>query len=210
MLRGRIAGQIAGVVLAVGLSGCAGTEGRDVALDPAGQQTSDRTPKPREPRTPRKTRPATPPTPEQAALARAFVAFAAWPGPRTAAALPWAPRVWLGLGENLFTAERRSALAEPETWDIDVDAYGAVGPMNALRPVRLVARRDGAGALATSVGGHPQCVGGPSRAPASFRAATRISIQPADPDSCLQWFAVDLYVDARGQVIAVTLEQWEP
>lgn len=210
MLRGSFAGPVMGIVLAVGLLGCAGTDGPSVAVDPAGEQTSQRTPASQEPRKPREAPSATPPTPEQADLARAFVAFARSPGPRTAAALPWAPRVWLGLGENLFTAERRSTLAEPDTWDIDVDAYGADGPMNALRPVRLVARRGGAEALVTSVGGHPQCVGGPSRAPASFRAATRISIQPADPDSCLQWFAVDLFVDARGQVIGVTLEQWEP
>jgi hypothetical protein len=37
-----------------------------------------------------------------------------------------------------------------------------------------------------------------------------VSLEPSDVDSCLSWFAVDLYLDGDGDIAAVTVELWEP
>lgn len=48
-------------------------------------------------------------------------------------------------------------------------------------------------------------------APEGYADLRRVSIQPSEEstDSCLSWFTVDLFVN-RGQVVAVTLDLYEP
>jgi hypothetical protein len=38
----------------------------------------------------------------------------------------------------------------------------------------------------------------------------RVSLQPGDPDGCLAWWTVDLFVDDRGAVTGITIDLWEP
>jgi hypothetical protein len=40
----------------------------------------------------------------------------------------------------------------------------------------------------------------------------RVSLQPAygSVTSCLSWFTVDLFVDEHRDIVAVTLDLWEP
>jgi hypothetical protein len=38
----------------------------------------------------------------------------------------------------------------------------------------------------------------------------RVSVQPRDTESCLQWWTVDLFLTPDGKVAAVTLDLWEP
>jgi hypothetical protein len=50
----------------------------------------------------------------------------------------------------------------------------------------------------------------PSRPPPrTISGLRRLSIQPREPVSCLRWFAVDVFVDERGDIRAVTLDLWE-
>jgi hypothetical protein len=37
-----------------------------------------------------------------------------------------------------------------------------------------------------------------------------VSITPADHASCLDWWAVDLFLDDSGRILGVNLDLWEP
>ena len=194
-------------------TGCGTTEGPGRATDPQPATTADPALPDRPPRPPRQ--PETPPTPVEPAdraLADALLAFAAQPGPATAAPLRLAPVVWLGLGENLFAAVPGRTLADPAGWEIDVDAFGRLGPLDALQPVRRHLRAAGADDVRVSVGPHPRCVGPRSAVPSRFRTARQVVLRPTSRsiDSCLQWWSVDLFVGADGLVRGVSLQLWEP
>lgn len=72
----------------------------------------------------------------------------------------------------------------------------------------LVASR---GDYRVDVGPHPTC-GGPDRAPAQeFAGYRQLSITPTAPrTSCVDWWAVDVFVDGRGRIRGVNLDLWEP
>lgn len=187
------------MVLTVGLSGC--TSGTDpvVATDPAPPSAPARPdPAPQRP-------PTTPVTAADLALVDAFTAYAARPDAHTAAAVPFAREVRLGLGENLFASLGAGDLSDPASWLLGLDAYGRTGPLDVLHPVR--AHR---GRFRVTVDQRPRCSGRAHRAPARFREARRVTILPTRVESCLDWYAVDLYVDRAGLVRGVTLELWEP
>ncbi len=42
------------------------------------------------------------------------------------------------------------------------------------------------------------------------QALRRISIQLIGIDTCILWYAVDLYLDEAGDVAGITLDVWEP
>ena len=54
------------------------------------------------------------------------------------------------------------------------------------------------------------CASPPGPAPPAVSGLLRRNIQPRDVSSCLQWFAVDVFVDESGEIRAVTLDHWEP
>ncbi|MFP3907413.1 MAG: hypothetical protein ACLFWR_10320 [Acidimicrobiales bacterium] len=153
-----------------------------------------------------------PPTPEDERLAESFLRFAAAPGPDTMANLPLADEVALGLGPRVYTVRTRAELADPDAWLIDVsDGFyfrGYVPPFSALD----TAQADDAGDTVVSVGDHPHCVSPPVPAPAELNGLRRISIQPdpAELESCILWWTVDLFVTPGGEVAGVTLDLWEP
>lgn len=200
---------IAPVLVACGTVSGPGT----TAIDPARTEPRDPSSPGRDRQDePRDSPEPQPPTTRDRALAREFVAFATHPDAVTAAHVPWAPVVRLGLGEDLYAEVPRAALTDASTWEIDVDAYGRLGPLDALEPVRRQVLRDGASTVRVSVGPHPLCQDAPTPSPSRFEQDRRIALQPAPrtTDSCRDWFAVDLYVDRSGQVVGVTLEHWEP
>ena len=191
------------VILVVGLSGCTSGDATTVATDPAPRDPggSGRTPTtPAPPREPRVL-----PTAADRALAEAFTAFAIRPGEVTAAGVPWAGEVRVGLGESLFAGLGRGDLADRASWVLGLDAFGRDGPIDVLRPLR--ARPDG---VRLTIDERPRCAGRGHRAPSRFREARRVTLQPARVESCLDWYAIDIYVDRAGQVRGVTLELWEP
>lgn len=148
--------------------------------------------------------------------ARALVALAADPGPETAAGVPFAAYVRLGLGPTLLTRTTRTAVADAGAWSIRPpgDIYRAsVGPFSALDELSRHLDRVGGTqeAFAIRTGDHPDCFRHESPAPEGLTDATRVAVQAADGtiDSCIDWFSVDLFVEA-GEVVAVTLDIGEP
>jgi hypothetical protein len=141
-----------------------------------------------------------------AAALRALVDFARSPSDSTWSALPLADRVELGLGSELARHASPGQLRDPRAWTLDAQLFrGAAGPFSALD---LLAR--GSGRLEYAVGPHPHCASPPRPPPAAVAALRRLSAQPRDRSSCLQWWTVDVFVTASGAIRAVTLDVWEP
>lgn len=67
------------------------------------------------------------------------------------------------------------------------------------------------GRYRVDLGPHPRCVG-PVRPPApAFAGLRQLAVTPtAARDSCLDWWAVDLFVDDTGRIRGVNLDVWEP
>lgn len=89
----------------------------------------------------------------------------------------------------------------------ETEGFGRVGPFNSI--TTIAQRLD----VSVTVGPHPHCISPALRAPPGTEGLDQVSIQPADGtiDSCIDWFAVDLYVDPdRGEIRAVTLSLFEP
>lgn len=145
-------------------------------------------------------------------LVRDFVEFAVDPSSTTAAEVPFSPDgVSLGLGPQLMTHVPRERIADPDSWVLEPKVLRAyVPPFSALVTVeRHPEVRDD---VEVSVGPHPHCAASPQPAPELVAGLRRVSFQPAEAsiDSCLMWFTVDLFVNEDGEVVAVTLDIWEP
>lgn len=168
------------------------------------------------------------------ALARRFAAFARDPRPRTARAVGFARgRTRIGLGSRLYERVHPHVRYSANAWEVDLASWRAyVGPFDLLRPLRdhqrqLIAPRSTRAArvgghrlppyprnrdLEVRVGAYPHCAGPPTPAPRAVAGLRRVAVVPAPGSvgSCLEWFALDLYVDPAGRVSAVTLDLSEP
>lgn len=160
-------------------------------------------------------------TPEEARLVDDFVAFALDPSASTLQGLSLSPEgVRIGLGEDLIKGLAPGEADDPASWRITTDTAfrGYVGPFSALETVRshVQGRRDSglrkSGDITVSAGPHPHCVSPPVPAPSGLRDMSRVSVQPAGDaiTSCLAWFSVDFFLDSDGEIVAVTLDLWEP
>ena len=112
---------------------------------------------------------------------------------------------------QLMTHVPREQIADPDSWVLEPKVFRAyVPPFSALVTVeRHPEVRDD---VEVSVGPHPHCAAPPQPAPELVAGLRRVSFQPAEAsiDSCLMWFTVDLFVNEDGEVVAVTLDIWEP
>lgn len=196
--------------------------GGSSVVDPEAPQIGSTSPSPAEPSATRTPSESHSPraTPHERRILRDFVAFAVEPNAATAARVPFAPLIRLGLSRDLTLDLDRSSVARASAWLIDAEYFRAYsGPFSALRVIKRHAAStqsasvDGhASAFRASVGEHPHCASPPVPAPKGYGTLRRISIQPSENsiDSCIFWFTVDLFVDEEGQVTAVTLDLWEP
>lgn len=160
------------------------------------------------------------PSADEMAMIRSFVAFALAPTADTAARVPFAEKVRLGLSRDLMATLDASTLTQRDAWTLEKPAFrGYVGPFNALDLIRQHAEETGSpavrrtgGAFMVSSGDHPHCASPPVAPPFGLKSLRRVSVQPsvATTDGCLSWFTVDLFVDGQGWVAAVTLDLWEP
>lgn len=140
----------------------------------------------------------------QRALANSFVAFAASAELAHPEQVPLADRVRLGLGTEIKVELDISELVDRSAWELDLDGFKArSGLTSALDLIRE-------GDVSVTVGDHTGCVGVPSPRPSDLADLTRISLQPTTSASCLDWFAVDLFTDPVGKVVAVTVDLYEP
>lgn len=159
---------------------------------------------------------------EDARLVDDFVAFALDPRASTLQPLPLSPQgVRIGLGEDLIKELVPDAATDPASWRINpARAFrGYVGPFSALQTIRGHAQGEGgdsglrkSGDMTVSVGPHPHCASPPVPAPSGLADARRVSVQPTDDSitSCLAWFSVDFFLDSNRDIVAVTLDLWEP
>lgn len=140
-------------------------------------------------------------------IAAAVVAFARRPSDQTFAAMPLADEVRLNLGNNHSFAISSAELRDPQAWILDVDMWRAyVGPFDLL----TVAGRDEN--VAISLGTHDRCTGPPLDPNPLYAGLQQVSIQPAEltMQTCMQWSALDLFVNDGGQIEAIMLDIWEP
>jgi hypothetical protein len=113
--------------------------------------------------------------------------------------------VALGLGDELKLTRSPDELADPANWRIDAEDFRArVGPFSALE--LLV----DAGDVTTLIGPHDHCAAPPISIPDGLDDARHLSIEPLGTSSCLDWWAVDLFLDDAGDVVAISLDLWEP
>lgn len=147
------------------------------------------------------------PTEQDRQLIVDFLAFADEPGTPTAAGLPFADEVALGLAGTLHQTLGPDDVGDPAAWLIEVEEFrGYVGPFSALEVAA------DAGPTQVSLGDHPHCASPPEPAPDGFADHRRVGVQPASDslDTCLRWWTVDLFVSDDGRIDAVALDLWEP
>ena len=140
-------------------------------------------------------------------LVYTVIEFARSPSRKAFSAIPLAKDgVWLGLGPRLVAKRSLEELSKPRGWVLDVEYFfrAGVGPFSALD--HLAKRRE----VRVSAGPHPHCASPPMPPPKKFAKLDRLSVQPREWGSCLQWFTVDFFVSADGTIQAVTLDFWEP
>jgi hypothetical protein len=134
-----------------------------------------------------------------------LVAFARQPSDKAWASVPFADHVQLGLGDRLLKTRSARALRDPAAWMLDADLFRAgVGPFSSLK---VLASKEGS--LEYREGSYRRCASPSRPPPRPVSGLRRLSIQPREPVSCLQWFAVDVFVDESGDIRAVTLDLWE-
>ena len=125
------------------------------------------------------------PTAADEAMVAAFVAFA---GGGAVDDVPLAATVSLGLADEIVRSVPATDLGSPAAWVIErMEFRGWSGPFSAVD----LADTD----VGITVGPHAHCASPPVAAPPGFEDHRRVSIQPTDATSCLEWFTVDFFVD---------------
>lgn len=64
--------------------------------------------------------------------------------------------------------------------------------------------------MTITIGAHAHRASLPVPPPAGFESHRRISVQPAEATSCLEWSTVELFIDNQDNVAAITLDLFEP
>lgn len=145
------------------------------------------------------------PTEAERALFDALVRFARSGDAADLHPVTFADEVALGLGLEPVVTRTPAELADPEKWLLDRRVFrDFVGPFSALEQLRRDVE------VAMTVGPHPHCAAPPMPPPAGLDDHRRLSIQPVAPSSCLQWWTVDLFLDADGRVEAITVDFFGP
>lgn len=139
--------------------------------------------------------------------ANRLVAFARNPTPENFAEMPFAApnaNVRLALGAEVIKQMPSEMLADPVNWRMDVDEFaGFSGPFSVLKSLQWRT-------LDVKRGEHKRCANPPTPPPVDFAGVTQVAIQPDGIDSCIDWFAVDLYLGEDNSIIAVRLDLFGP
>lgn len=118
------------------------------------------------------------------------------------AELPWADEVTISLG-----IDHEQVLTDPndvDSWVIDVEVWSAfVGPFDVLGPLR-----NESGITYPTVGEISHCASPPLDLP--WEAARQLTIQPAGISSCLEWYAISVFLNDAGEIARVMLDLREP
>lgn len=126
-------------------------------------------------------------------------------GPTDFGALPWADAVELWLGPFVMEPRTPEQMLDPASWVFDVEDFeGFAGPFD------IIATLGEREAPLVLVGPHNHCAGQPRELPDSLIGLRQLSIQPTGIDSCIQWFAVDVFVNDAGEIEAMMLDLFGP
>lgn len=118
--------------------------------------------------------------------------------------LALAEMVQIGLHNQLEVDRTAAELANSDSWVVPRSEYaGFSGPFNLLDPVRQ------GRTLEITEGPQPHCAGPPLDPPIGLEDAMRVSGQPKQSDSCIDWFSLNVWLRG-GEVVAVTLELFGP
>ena len=119
--------------------------------------------------------------------------------------LPFADEVTISLGTDheVILFDPGAAMGS-RYWTIGVEEWnGYSGPFPVLGPLR-----GEAGITTTAVGPQPHCAGPALEIP--WESARQLTIQPAGITSCLEWYAISLFLNEAGEIERVMLDLWEP
>jgi len=142
----------------------------------------------------------------EAPLARKLHAFADTPNAETLGAVPFGDQVAIGLGGDVVKTLTASQLVDPSAWIIHRPYFaGASGPFTALDYLR----RDPE-LWSITEGKYQFCPWGRAADLPGFEKDRRITIEPSNITSCVEWWAVDVYLDESGSVDAIGLNRVEP
>ncbi len=136
----------------------------------------------------------------EAPLARKLHAFADAPNAETLGAVPFGDQVAIGLGGDVVKTLTASQLVDPSAWIIHRKSYGVYsGPFNALDQLR----RDPE--LWSITEGRQQSCPWAAAALPGYEHDRRLTIKPSDITSCIEWWAVDVYIGQDGMIDAINL-----
>ncbi len=150
---------------------------------------------------------AEPLTGEEGTLADDLLKFAANPTAQLFEGVEFAETVTLTLGPEAALTRAGADLVVPASWvfGTEYDGFrGWVGPYSALD---LLAQPR---SWNVTAGPHDHCASPPMPIHETMEGLRQISIQPTDATSCLEWWAVDLFLTDAGEIAGVTLDLWEP
>jgi hypothetical protein len=141
------------------------------------------------------------PPPEANEVAASLTAFARGGDPTGLAS-----QVLLGVGDEIVADRSAGELGERSAWD--VEPVGGTfaersGPFNALD---LLASTSW---YRVSDGPVPSCPAGPRSWP-SLEGMSQVNIEPVGIDSCIEWFAVSVFLDDAGDVAGVVVDIGSP
>jgi hypothetical protein len=141
-----------------------------------------------------------------APLARKLHAFAADPGAETLGAIPLSDQVAIGLGGDVVKTPTAEQLEDPSAWVIHRPYFaGQSGPFTALDQLR---RNPDLWSITEEK--QQGCPWARTAALPGYEQDRRLTIEPSNITSCLEWFAVDVYVDESGRIVAISLNFDEP
>jgi hypothetical protein len=140
-------------------------------------------------------------------IASALIDFARTPDAPSFADVPFAPDVALALGGKVRLHRAAEELLDPNAWLIDPGPDGfreRVGPFSALDVSA------DAGAVTISTGRHGTCTAAdePVAPPPELSTLQVVSIQPDRrvAVTCIQWWAVDIFITDSGRIAGVDLD----
>lgn len=133
-----------------------------------------------------------------------LLAFAQGEGPFSG--LSFANEVTLGLNTVEQVTVDAADLEAAASWVVPRDDFGGiVGPFDVLGPLR-----SGPAVVEVNLGPRTHCAGPPLTFGSEWSEGRHLVIEPTEFDSCLQWFAIHVLLNANREIQAVTLDLWEP
>jgi hypothetical protein len=117
---------------------------------------------------------------------------------------PWSPSVTLSLQDTVWTTLTERQARDRDRWLLNVE------PTNSPDVDVLGYLADSDGKYRVDIGPHPDCAGPTQPTARGLERLRQVSITPTGPlGSCLDWWALDVYLNEVDQVEYVSIHRWE-